>query len=1230
MSQFTKFSFSDKNDLKRNIQLEASAGTGKTYSIERIVSLLIADESLRLSQILIVTFTRKAARELKERVRQILSDASRSGFLDLGGEKRELEGKALENIRTALLEFEKASIFTIHSFCLNVLKAFPFESLSQFSMDMESGGDVAGEAVRDYLRDIGESMGRGRLIKYKAYRGSGNFEAVVENLSKAVRKELFGPGIHIIPDREECDEILEAIMDFNNSRGNLFEAWQRMKSLQPDKAYFSDLGFSYANYLENAVKKLQQISVDSDLISLSVFLSDNVTIFNQFSKFLPENLEQSMAKGQDPSRAAGDPFVRAAEDFLNEYLYDRDNPGADLYARAMKTAFLRDAYEEISKRLRRKKDITGKLDFNDLVGRLHQGLCGGAAQYRPELVNEIRHRYRTVLIDEFQDTDQRQWDIFNTLFGSDDRHNFFLVGDPKQSIYRFRGADLEVYHQACNSDGVDQRFTLGRNFRSIPSLVQGVNRFFTSVFDGRMHCGDTVRTPFFPVEAGRKSGEGLLDDGKAAFEFIQVEGEPGDKGLNNLGRSKDLYFRLIAYKSYRLLSGDRTIDGKNLNPGDIAVLAENHKDCRTIQSLLTSYSIPSIINSRERIFDTDEAGDFLIFLEALLSMNNSSIKRLLLSRFFEMSSRDILEREESGELDSLTAKLYPLRDLVDRGRIIEASRELFRLGALEQRILGEHNGERSYSNYRQLLEYLHREQLNARMDAEGLYSFLLGKIHEKGESDEDLIRLDKDSEAVQIMTMHASKGLEFPIVFFAGAMKSGKKSGKEEYYDFVRSGRRYYDFFKRKENGIYHGMDSWEERKRLYYVALTRASSKLYMPFIRNLELSYLSSLYSSFGAEDLESMIRSHDDVADFSMPIHSGLVFRERPKQKDELTLSIVGTIDEAILALAEENQSLYSIDDTLEPSFGNLTGRDNLHYRDEENLLALQYHPCQNSGFDERYTKITSYSSIVREAEYASHSDADRDEVQFLPREDSSGAEVLTRGAVLGELVHLLFEELDYSLVQDRDLSAFLKEEAVDIFFRDQSLRFFDNRWYGKFALQLKSVIYNTLKNPLSGGFSLCELGKEKRLHEMEFHMTVKECGQLLVESFSNGSVEEGLLKGFIDLIFHHEGKYYIADWKTTSSPVGDDYDSYKPEILDGLMESHHYKLQSMIYMVALYRYLNLVEGDGFDYKQNFGGCYYFFVRGMSGESGSERGVYFHRPDEGELLSFASQFTTLEVPS
>jgi len=1230
MSRLTNFSFSDKNDLRRNIQLEASAGTGKTYSIERIVSLLIADESLSLSQILIVTFTRKAARELKERVRQILSDASRSGFLDLGGEKRDLEGEALENIRTALSEFEKASIFTIHSFCLNVLKAFPFESLSQFSMDMDSGGDVVGETIRDYLREIGESMGRGQLIKYKAYRGNGNFESVVENLSKAVSKELFGPGIHIIPDSGECDEVLEAIMEFNNSRGDLFDAWHRMRSLHPDKAYFSDLGFSYANYLENAVKKLQQITSDGDLISISSFLSKNETIFNQFSKFLPENLEKSMAKGKDPLRAAADPFVQAAEDFLNLYLYDRENVGYNLYERAMKTAFLREAYEEISKRLRRKKDITGKLDFNDLVGRLHQGLCGGGVQYRPELVKEVRRRYSTVLIDEFQDTDQRQWDIFNTLFGCDDRHNFFLVGDPKQSIYRFRGADLEVYHQACRGDAVDQRFTLGRNFRSIPPLVQGVNRFFSSVFDGKLHCGDTVKTPFSPVEAGRKAGEGLLDDGKGAFEFIQVEGEPGDKGVNNLGRSKELYFRLIAYKSYGLLSGDRKLDGRKINPGDIAVLAENHKDCRTIQSLLTSYSIPSIINSRERIFDTEEAGDFLVFLEALVTMNTSSIKRLLLSRLFEMSPREVLEKEESGELDSLTAKLYPLRELVDRGRIIEASRELFTLGALEQRILGEHNGERSYSNYRQLLEYLHREQLNARMDGEQLYSFLLGKIHEKSESDEDIIRLDKDSEAVQIMTMHASKGLEFPIVFFAGALKSGKKSGKEEYYDFVRSGTRYYDFYKRKENGIFHGMDSWEERKRLYYVALTRASSKLYMPFIRNLELSCLSSLYSSFGVEELESIIRGNDDVADFSMPIHSGLVFRDRSKQKDDIMLSIVETIDRSILALAEDYGNLFSIDDSLEREFANLTGREDLHYRDEESLRSLQFHSCHKSSFDDRYIKISSYSSIAREAEHSSQSDADRDEVQNLPREETPGEEILTRGAVLGELVHLLFEELDYTLVRDLELSAFLKEETVDIFFRDQALRFFDNRWYGKFAIPLKKIIYNTLKNPLNGGFSLSDLAREKRLHEMEFHMTVKECSPLLVESVNSGSIEEGLLKGFIDLIFHHEGKYYIADWKTTSSPVGDNYDSYKPEILDEMMESHHYNLQSMIYMVALYRYLKLVEGDDFDYKQNFGGCYYFFVRGMSGEPESDSGVFFHRPDEGELLSFASQFTSLEVPS
>lgn len=1234
MTDLKNFSFSDDIDYLKNIQLEASAGTGKTYSIERIVSLLIASGNRDISGILIVTFTKKAARELKERIRIILAEASRTGTLDLGGETRTLSEQELDNIGKAVREFEKAAIFTIHGFCLNVLKAFPFESLSQFNLDLESEGDITGEAVRDYLREIGDSMDAGLAVKYRACLGSGSFEVLVAELSDAVRRELFAPGIHIVPDRSVVDQTLKRILEFNKGRGTLFRAWEKMIELIPDFETLDGLGFSRSRFIIDNLNKLKPYKNRKDLIFLDNLLAGNEGKIKEYlEKFLYHNLEKNLKKGKDIEVAASNPFVKAVEDFLNLFEYDQEDLNSNLYSRTMKLAFLRESCRDISNRIKQKKNITGKLDFNDLIAQLHQGLCSDGPTFRAELLQEVRKRYRTVLIDEFQDTDQRQWDIFSTLFGKDRAHNFFLVGDPKQSIYRFRGADLEVYYRACNSDLVDHRFTLGKNFRSESSLVEAVNRIFSAVFAPELHCGGTEEIRFYPAQAGEPD-KPRIGDGKSAFEFLRIENTEEKNGLVPASKGKEAYFQLIAYKCYKLLSNKTVLgDERTINSGDIAILAENHKDCRTLQSLLSKYSIPSIINSKQRIFQTDEARELLIFLKALVRMDNSAIKELLLSRFLNFTPAEILEREASGDLDRLTGLLYQWRELVDRGYIIEATVKLMDFGNMEARILAEQNGERAYSNYRQLLEYLHTEQLNSRLDSEKLYSLLLSKIYEPSDRDEDLIRLDKDSQAVQIMTMHASKGLEFPIVFFAGAMKTDNNPGRENYYDFVNNSERTYDFLKRKENRKFHSMDSWEERKRLYYVALTRASSRLYMPSVKNLELCFLTTLYSSLCSDELVQMIHGFDEVKSYSHPLHSGLIFKDKAKKKKENLQLLAETIDKAVLMLGRD-MKLFSFDMDLEKEYLSISDQSVLIYREEESNRSLEFEPCRSGSFDNRYTRISSYSSILRDSELKESfssvpKDNDHDDVGLVPDEDQPGDNVLTRGPVLGELVHLLFEQLDYSYVRKLDRSSFLTEEIyVEPLFRDLSIRFFHRRWYGKFGLQLKNLIYNTLKNGTTLGFSLCELEDKDRLHEMEFHMTVEECERLLIGSSYSGNVNEGLLKGFVDLIFYKNGKYFLADWKTTSSPEGDHFDAYRPEILDLMMETHHYKLQSMIYITALYRYLKLTEGDQFDFNKHFGGCFYFFVRGMNGEPDSENGIYYYNPSEEELLRFASQFTAMEA--
>ena len=1236
MSEYKSFSFSENIDLLRNIQLEASAGTGKTYSIERIVTILIARSSLSISSILIVTFTKKAARELKERIRNILLETIRTGELDLGDVKEPLNKEELENLHKSYLEFEKASIFTIHSFCLNMLKAYPFESLSQFSMEMESESDLTAEAVWDYMREIGQSMNRGQLLGYRAYLEGRSFEEAVEHLTNAVDRELLEPKVTLIPDKILIDEVLDSILEFNNKKGKLYDKWQSLFNSLPDQSHLDDLGFSRTKSLIARIEKIRDISAESDFLSINKILCGE-KIIETLLKFLPENLEKSLKKSADPQAVQCDSFVQSVEDFLNIYIYDSSKPSNNLYSQTLKASFLFESYRQIKTKLSRKKDITGKLDFNDLIGKLHRALCGAQEFRQPQLVKEIRKRYRTVLVDEFQDTDSRQWDIFNTIFGQDDQHNYFLVGDPKQSIYGFRGADLEIYHKACKGDSVDARFTLGKNFRSVSSLVGAVNILFGKIFDREMHCGSTARTEFTAVEAG-KGEDLLLEDGQSTCEFIRMESLfDSEKEVSKYTHSKELYFKLIAYKTYDLLQSETLLKGRKIEPGNIAVLTESNKDCQQIQNLLSNYGIPSVITAREKIYNTREAGEFLIFLQALVRMDSSSIKLLLLSIFFEFTPPQLEELELNGSLDQFSGYIYRWREAVDKGHIIEVCNEMFNFSGFDRdnltfevRLLSRKNGERSYTNIWQIIEYLQREQHSSRLDAEELYSLFLSKVNHSSGGEENLLRLDKDSAAVQIMTMHASKGLEFPLVFFAGALKKDLNSSYNDMYNYVEKGNRYYDFLKQEKNKISQSMDLWEERKRLYYVALTRASCKLYLPYIQNCDYSYLTSLYSSFAIDDIKGFLMDNPDVISYSLPIHSGI--QAKSGKAGNLKKNILSFIDDSLKKIIEENRDLFSINIQLESEFLNLRNPGLLTYSENLNEISIELPMLENKkGFASRYRRISSYSSIIRDKSIITHEssvpeDADRDDDLETSRAIVS-EEVLTRGAVLGELVHLLFEQLDYGKVNHDSLEEFLGDEEVEILFKSLSVRFFNNKWFSKFSKQLKRLVYNTLKNEIYGGFSFCHLEEQDRIHELEFHMTVKDCDDLTLDFFK-GSVEEGYLKGYIDLLFKADGKIFIADWKTTSSSEGDSYEAYHKEELNKLMESHHYSLQSMIYMVALYRYLKVSQGDLFDYDRDFGGCYYLFVRGMNGEVGSDYGVHFYRPDKEVLLNFASQFTSLEL--
>ncbi len=894
---------------------------------------------------------------------------------------------------------------------------------------------------------------------------------------------------------------------------------------------------------------------------------------------------------------------------------------------AVRVRFALDVLEEVERRKRR----LGILSYDDLLGQLSDAL---AAPDSPARVR-MRQRWKVALIDEFQDTDPVQWQVFERAF--DQVATLVLIGDPKQAIYAFRGGDVATYLQAAGRATTTQ--TLGTNWRADGPLLDGLHALLQGA-----ELGDP-RIVVHPVEAHHR--ESRLKGAGAPFRMRLVRRSElgvGPRAKPSIDRWRDHVITDMARDIKQLLTSGATFEDRPLVPGDVAVLAARRADLQAAQRALHDVGVPSVVNAGGSVFHTPAATEWLTFLEALEQPHRAErVRAAALTCFFGLSAEE-LDATSTAESDRLTDRLSDqVRVLAEvlGSRGVAAVLECAVLDGLTERVLGRLGGERLLTDVRHIGESLHKVSVEQRLGAVGLVSWLRSQVaDDKLEvASERTRRLDSDAAAVQLVTIHGSKGLEYPVVYAPTLWNryTGTDPDVPLFHD--DEGQRCRDVGgpgpHRAEGVARHWREDAGESLRLLYVTLTRAKSQVvtwYAPTLRNTSGSPLHRML--FGRRPQGAAV-----------PDEQALVEEDR-------IVEIFGHWRDAGAFHPELAVSDPPDETPLEPS--------------RERLEARAFTRRVDTDW-----RRTSYSSLSAAATVDGHAVA-LSEPEEVPETDDAGAPLvlaaepdhpelaavpspmadLPVGATFGSLVHAVLEHADPAAPDFRAHLVELVEEhrvwwPVDL--EAEAL-----------ADALVSVCASPL-GPLAGDLTWMDLQLRDRLAELDFELPLAGGDDPGDGSGGAGSARpvrlgdlapllrrhlpaddpllgyadtleqdpaladqalRGYLTGSIDVVLRVQvdgsPRYLTVDYKTNwlgdlDAPLT--AHSYRPSVLAAAMGSSDYPLQALLYTVVLHRYLRWRLPD-YDPEQHLGGVLYLYLRGMCGPEtptvdGMPCGVFSWRP-------------------
>ncbi len=1201
-----------KSPLQGTHLIEAGAGTGKTYAIAGLYIRLILERAIPVREILVVTFTLAATAELKDRIRRKLRDTldaflqedSKDAFLQAlirTFPHPALRKEACERLRAALRDFDEAAIFTIHGFCRRMLHEHAFESGALFDTELvPDQRRLKEEIVRDFWR----THFYGTLPELIGYAMSQGFTPA--SLVRQVENIALNPDIRVLPEGEptSIDIIRKSLAAFYAMVAELQAIWTSVREevrqkLQDPALKANIYGPKTANRLVDAM---------DEWLAAREFQP-----FMDFEKMTPERIAKAVRKNTNPPEhpvfAICQALLEKADDLRREL---------DQYLLFLKTALIRMLRTELPAR-KQKQNI---LFYDDLLVRLRDALEkeGGGA-----LATVIGNQFKAALIDEFQDTDPIQYAIFHTVFGGED-HTLFLIGDPKQAIYSFRGADIFAYMQAAGDVGTGH--TLDRNWRSEPGLIEAVNALFSRPGNPFVY-GDIS---FRPAEAAPMVGRKILTiDGKQPspleWWFIPaVLFTQSDKPLPKETARRFIADAVAAEISHLIRLGreHRAMIGQSpLDESDMAVLVRTNREAGLIQRALQNLRIPSVLTSEENVFDSHEAGELLQVLQGIAWPARENLVRGALATDMLGAGPGALDQWLHDD-DGWSARLETFRqdhELWKTRGFMRMFRTLTLREGVRSRLLSFPDGERRLTNLLHLTEILHEESQSRNLDNDRLLQWLAEQLSGKGREDRDehLLRLESDSRAVKILTIHKSKGLEYPVVFCPFAWGSSRIA-RGPFYFHDESRNRELTLELGPANQSAHKLSAERERLaencRLLYVALTRAKHRCYFLWGHINETGSSAPAYLFHGAKAdihpdcgegtvdvLEKHVGAmsdqdmHSDLERITADSGGTIRLRELPKTPG---IPVPPRVD------AFEVIACRTFKGRIDPSWK--VASYSLLVSSPSTLMDLPDRDAALSPAPSYSPNLHTPSPAFPGREDRTEGEADRSIFSF------------PGGTRTGILIHDILEQFDFTERNPDVISRLISEKLP--------VHGFDGHWEGTLTRMLQNVAACPLPLPAASEtgctptFTLSQISKQARLNELEFYFPLRMISrQKLGDILGGDGLKEtglerlnfnpvrGFMHGFIDLVFEHEGRFYLADWK--SNILGYDIADYAGASLRKAMETHFYILQSRLYAVALHQYLALRLPD-YAYDTHFGGVYYLFVRGMDPACGFEYGVHVERPE------------------
>nr|MDQ2695004.1 UvrD-helicase domain-containing protein [Pseudomonadota bacterium] len=791
--------------------IEASAGTGKTYTITGLYLRLVLEAGIRVDRILVVTYTRAATEELRDRIRQRLA-AARAAFA--GGDtddafcrtllERHPDREAmLKRLVNAVRGFDEAAIHTIHGFCQRVLEESAFESGMPFETEVLPDD-------RRILQEIVDDFWRREVYEAPLLRVEFLLDEKIspEKLFRDVRPHVGKPYLRVLgppqtPDLEAAEAAFAAA--YHQVRG----LWQA-DGPAVQALLMEDKGLNRSKY--------SLASLPGWLRMLDDYLAPPVPRFNvfpHFEKFTAGSLSAAVKKGgaplEHPFFAAGDRLAAAHKALADAYQY---------YLRALRVRLLCWSVDQLKIRKQRLQVQS----YDDLLLNLHQALHAG---HGGALIQTVRRRYAAALIDEFQDTDPVQYDIFRRLYG-DAGAPVFLVGDPKQAIYSFRGADIFAYLRARHDAG--RRYTLDVNWRSDPQLLRALNALYARARRPFLFA----EIPYTPARPAPMEREAFQVDGDDAAPLrVWFVGWNEKNKPTTKGETADLAARATAAEIARLLNlaarGRARVGGRALAGGDMAVLVRSHRQGRQMRRELLRLGVPSVQQARESVFKSPESLDLERVLLAVAEPSRERLVRAALAtELMGVSGEDI---QRLGEDDAAWEVI--LESFLDWHRLwlehgfARLFRDWFARQDVARRLLEYRDGERRLTNLLHLAELIQAEASRSRLGPEGVIEWLAGMRRTADpEGDEEQLRLESDEHLVKIVTVHKSKGLEYPLVFCPFLWDSNIRNADDgvlTFHDPQDGYRAILDLGspQQKDFRPHAAREELAENLRLLYVALT-------------------------------------------------------------------------------------------------------------------------------------------------------------------------------------------------------------------------------------------------------------------------------------------------------------------------------------------------------------------------------------------------------------------------